>query len=139
MTATQADSGIAAAARQKLREDWLKNLIVNFGDDEGNEISFNGTVVQALMLMNGRELNDAVAHFERGRLALALSQRTQRAVLDHLFLASLNRPPSEADVKAFTREVSLLRAGIVRTRLPATIWQDLFWSLLNSNEFILNH
>jgi len=39
--------------KSKRRADWLGNLISNFGDDEGNEVSFNGTVVQALMMMNG--------------------------------------------------------------------------------------
>jgi len=43
-----------------MRETWLRTFTVNFGDDEGNEVTYNGTIIQALMLMNGRELNDAI-------------------------------------------------------------------------------
>src|SRR5262249_54888872 len=48
MTATQAEAAETKDAKKKLREDWMNKLIVNFGDDEGNEVTFNGTVVQAL-------------------------------------------------------------------------------------------
>src|SRR5262249_5633664 len=44
-------------AKKKKREDFQAKLVRNFGDDEGNEVSFNGTVVQALLMMNGSELN----------------------------------------------------------------------------------
>jgi hypothetical protein len=45
---------------QNRKEEWLKKLVVNFGNDEGEEATFNGTVVQALMLMNGTDINDAI-------------------------------------------------------------------------------
>src|SRR5262249_10217360 len=55
MVATKTD----LADRKTLKEQWRSRLVANFGDDEGNEVSFNGTVVQALMMMNGKELNEA--------------------------------------------------------------------------------
>src|SRR5207244_10938565 len=55
MTATEAKAGQNQVTKDSLREQWLNKLIVRFGDDEGNEGSFNGTVVQALLLMNGKD------------------------------------------------------------------------------------
>ena len=49
-------------------------LITNFGDDEGNEVNFNGTVVQALMMMNGKDINDAIGHKDKGTVAAAMKK-----------------------------------------------------------------
>ena len=53
--------------RKKRRVEWMKKLVINFGDDEGNELTFNGTLLQALMLMNGKELSEAIR--SKGTLA----------------------------------------------------------------------
>ena len=47
IVATQAEMFESKDNRKKLREKWMKDLTANFGDDEGNEVTFNGTVVQA--------------------------------------------------------------------------------------------
>ena len=71
MTATRrrvADKKNAAAAGSlKARDAWMQKLVRNFGDDEGNEVTFNGTVVQALLMMNGRELNGEIGVGRGGR------------------------------------------------------------------------
>lgn len=142
MVATQAEAAEGADARRQLREAWTRNLIANFGDDEGNEVTFNGTVVQALILMNGKELNEALTSRNKGTVAQAivfLARRGQRPALDHLYLAALNRPATEREFRVITREVGLIRSGNVRTADPWSLWQDAFWAVLNSNEFVLNH
>ena len=125
--------------KNALRQQWMKNLIVNFGDDEGNEVTFNGTVVQALILMNGKEINDAVSSQDKGTVMAAMKLRTEKDILDHLFLAALNRPANEKEYRAVNNEVLYIQGGRVKNRNVQTLWQDLFWALLNSNEFILNH
>src|SRR5206468_4103994 len=52
-------SGDAKAVETR-RTEWTKKLVRNFSDDEGNEITFNGTVIQALLLMNGKEINSEI-------------------------------------------------------------------------------
>src|SRR5262249_6151399 len=74
MTATNAEAAQARDARKKLREEWMGRLIANFGDDEGNEVSFNGTVVQALLMMNGDDLNNAIARKDGGTVATAVAR-----------------------------------------------------------------
>jgi hypothetical protein len=105
MTATESKDSRSADAKRKLREDWLNKLVVNFGDDEGNEGTFNGTVVQALMLMNGDEINKAIMDKEFGTVAAVMKQWDKshkgnampalKTAIRDLYLAALNRKPGE--------------------------------------------
>src|SRR4029079_17909883 len=93
MVATKAEQAETAAEKKKLRDTWLRGLITNFGDDEGNEVNFNGTIVQALMMMNGKDINDAIAR-PKGTVGLAIeSSKGNKAVIRKLYLAALNREP----------------------------------------------
>jgi hypothetical protein len=116
--------------RKKRREDWMKKLVVNFGDDEGNELTFNGTLLQALMLMNGKELSEAIKSKDKGTLyeAMRKGKGNPSRVAEELYLATLNRRPGG--------EAS--RMSRLRSNDPS-YYADLMWALLNSNEFILNH
>jgi len=135
MLATRADS----ADRKALREQWQTKLIANFGDDEGNEVSFNGTVVQALMMMNGKEINEAVSRKDKGMLFDIIKKRGNNSglIIRDLYLAALNRPPTPTEVGKITSAFPLYRG--VRDKDPWGPYQDLFWAILNSNEFMLNH
>jgi hypothetical protein len=137
MTATQAEMFESRDQRKKLRQQTLRALTANFGDDEGNEVTFNGTVVQALLMMNGKNLNDSVVSKERGTVALTLAtKRGPRTIMDHLYLAALNRLPTANEVGKI---MDIYKRAPVKQRDGLSFWQDLFWALLNSNEFILNH
>ena len=125
-----------AAERKKTRDEWLSRLIANFGDDEGNEVNFNGTIVQALLMMNGKNINDAITA-PKGTVAEAMaSHKSSDAVIRELYLAALNRPPRAVEAKRIHSMV-LLRGGLKDT--PKAMYEDIFWALLNSNEFLLNH
>jgi len=137
--ATGAGEGQPAAFKKEMRQRWMRNLVVNFGDDEGNEVTFNGTVVQALMLMNGKDLNEAISSKTRGTLLQALKKRSVEAIARHLCLAALNRPPTAKEMHVIREEVRNVTLGRSRNRSPVALWQDVFWALLNSNEFMLNH
>jgi hypothetical protein len=147
MVATQAQAAKTRENKKKLREAWMRKLIVNFGDDEGNEANFNGTVIQALLMMNGQEINTAVMDQQFGTVALAIKARAGtsgalRHVMADLFLAALNRPPTEAE---YQRLLSPKMQVLPRTpnrdqaAYARAFYQDLFWSLLNTGEFMLNH
>jgi hypothetical protein len=140
MTATQAEAAETREAKKKLREEWMNKLIVNFGDDEGNEVTFNGTVVQALILMNGKEINAAICNPNKGTVAgVALKHRGNQArIMDLLYLAALNRLPTSREYALISRG-SRTNSAATDLKNPMAPWQDLFWALVNSNEFILNH
>jgi hypothetical protein len=120
------------------RNEWLKQFQFAFGNDEGEEgTSFQGTIPQALMMMNGDLMNQAVG----GKPGSFLSDLLETArghggavdvyIVDHLYLAALSRHPGRAELEA---------ASMYFNSFPDTIqvMEDLFWALLNSNEFVLN-
>ena len=125
--------------QKELRNGWLDSLVTGFGDDEGNEVNFNGTVVQALMMMNGKDINDAITQKDKGTVAAAMRHaRVPDAVIRELYLATLNRPASPLEI-ARVKEKFALRPGFQKNDKPEAAYQDLLWALLNSNEFMLNH
>jgi Protein of unknown function (DUF1549)/Protein of unknown function (DUF1553) len=133
-------------AVKDLRNRFLDSLIANFGDDEGNEVVFNATVVQALLMMNSNEINELIAPKEMPKsreemvkagtvvVAVAKHKGNHQAILRDLYLASLNRPPTQKELDRINHAW-----GGVRDTNALAPYHDLFWALLNSNEFILNH
>jgi hypothetical protein len=134
LTATQADQGDAAeAARQ--RDRWLSQFVIAFGTDEGDDsTTFNGSIPQVLMLFNG-ELIKTATKLDRGGFLndVASGPLRNRDKINVLYLAALARRPSAVELQEANR-LLLARKGEAAEAL-----QDVWWALLNSNEFILNH
>jgi hypothetical protein len=127
-----ATNGVGDATR---KTRWLSSLVGNFGDDEGNEVTFNGTVVQALLLMNGTDLHSAVTD-PKGTVANVIkSARTPDGAITELYLATLNRRPTPKELASIKQKFAMR----VPDKVREAPYQDLFWALLNSNEFMLNH
>jgi hypothetical protein len=83
---------------------------------------------QALNLVNGKTISDAVAD-PKGRVAkLVLSGRDDKAIVEELYLASLGRMPNGEETD---RGVKYLSDGSKAGRA-----QDLMWALLNSKGFL---
>ena len=135
LVATQPAVAKDDEANRKFKEDWMRRLTVNFGDDEGNELNYNGTIVQALLMMNGRDINSALGA-NSGTVQIAMKKGTYGPMLDYLFLATLSRPATQKERSQLAQKLKL--RGVNDTEKSAPL-QDLFWALLNCNEFILNH
>jgi hypothetical protein len=87
---------------------------------------------QALNLVNGKTISDAVAD-AGGRVAKAiLSGKPDRDVLAELYVASLSRPPTPAELES---GLKYLETGSGR----AARAQDLLWALVNSKAFLYNY
>jgi Protein of unknown function (DUF1549)/Protein of unknown function (DUF1553) len=83
---------------------------------------------QALNLVNGATISDAVAD-PKGRVAkLVLSGKDDKAIVEELYLAALGRFP---DAQESDRGVKYLAGGAKASRT-----QDLMWALLNSKGFL---
>jgi hypothetical protein len=126
--------GLSWDEAEKQRQDWLRQFVVVFGTDENDETTtFNGTIPQALMLMNGPAIQRAIGAEEGSYLHRLLAQKgSDSKKVRQLFLATLGRSPTRAEVKKLSQ---IVRSGSDRD----SNFQDLFWALLNSNEFIFNH
>ncbi|HEU5118361.1 MAG TPA: DUF1553 domain-containing protein [Isosphaeraceae bacterium] len=139
ITATSAHKA-AGKGSDAQRATWLRQFVVTFANDEAGETTnFQGTIPQALMMMNGDLMAKAVGGQQGSYLKHVLEQsRLQRKVpalrfiVNDLYLAALSRYPSAAELK---------RASSFLSSSPDTIAviEDLFWALLNSNEFVLIH
>ena len=86
---------------------------------------------QALNLINGKTISDAVAD-PSGRLAKAMmAGASDRALIEDMYLRTLSRPPTPSELD---KGITHLRSGEQR----AARAQDLLWALLNSKAFLYN-
>jgi hypothetical protein len=86
---------------------------------------------QAMNLVNGPTLAEAIAD-PKGRVAQAiLAGKTNRELVEELYLAALSRVPTGAEIDS---ALTYLSKGTGRTAHA----QDLLWALINSNAFLFN-
>lgn len=118
------------------RRRWMQQFVVAFNNDENAEATtFNGTIPQALMLMNSELTETAVSAQPGSFLHEVLSSKDKDAIrIQKLYLAALSRLPTRAEQ---SKARKLFRKYGPNGRVAA--FQDLFWALLNSNEFIFIH
>jgi Protein of unknown function (DUF1549)/Protein of unknown function (DUF1553) len=137
MVSTKAEAAESKDAKKNLRTVWLNKLVSNFGDDEGNEVNFNGTVVQALLMMNGKDINEAISRKDKGTVSMAMAKNKTNVngIVNDLYLATLNRPARATEIAKINNGLKMR----TKDKNPMDPYQDLFWALLNSNEFLLNH
>jgi hypothetical protein len=122
--------------REVLKQRWLDQLNTAFGTDDNAESSaFNGTIPQALVMMNGPLVNHATGNKPGSMLAKVAGDETMNNgdKIRYLYLAAFSRQPTKQEIN-ISNELLAERKGNVGAAL-----QDIWWALLNSNEFILNH
>jgi hypothetical protein len=86
---------------------------------------------QALNLINGATVSDAIADPE-GRIAQwVIGKLADRKLVEELYLATLSRPPD-------SKEVELGLGYLAQSPNRAEKAQDLMWALINSNAFLFN-
>ena len=102
--------------------------------EDGQERSDSQTsIVQALTLLNGKLVADATS-LEASRTLQAVLKMPRANTgerLECLFLATVSRPPNDAEA---TRFLAYVAGEEQEARLA-----DVFWVLLNSAEFGSNH
>lgn len=133
--ATQANRKGSLEEQQRRREEWTKQFVIAFGTDEGDETTtFNGSIPQSLMLFNGDLIKEAIS-LETGSWlhGLAQAKTTPTDKIQHLFIAGLGRRPKPEEVSV-AQQILVKRKNEVGGML-----QDMWWAILNSNEFIFNH
>jgi hypothetical protein len=126
--------GMPIARRKQALDEGIKFLRV-FGKPErllscDCERNDNATVAQALQFISGRLINKAVSEPDNCLGRFLKAGKSNRAILEELFLAGLCRLPSDADRAALVARIENAadrRAGL----------EDVLWGLLNSKEFLL--
>lgn len=121
--------------QERKRREWLQQFVVAFGTDEGDEATtFNGSIPQALMMFNGDLVKQATSDAPESLIGqLVLSDAKMPEKVHQLYMAGLARRASR-DELVIASKLLAARGGNQKEAL-----QDLWWAILNSNEFILQH
>jgi hypothetical protein len=136
LAATRADAGLQGFDREALKTRWLAQMNTAVGNDEGAETStFNGTIPQALMMMNGDLVRRATATDSGGFLDRVANSPglSDRQKIQYLYRAALARTPGGDETRICNELLASRRGNVVETL------QDVWWAVLNSGEFILVH
>jgi hypothetical protein len=136
IAATQADAGLKDADREQMKSKWLNQFTTNLGNDEGTEkTTFNGSIPQALTMMNGELVRRACGTDSGGFLDKVANdaQLSNRDKIFYLYRAALSRLPGKDEANVCNQLLASRKGDVVQTL------QDVWWAVLNSNEFILIH
>ncbi|MAG94115.1 MAG: hypothetical protein CMJ48_10235 [Planctomycetaceae bacterium] len=121
-------------AAERQRQQWSGQFVTLFGTGENDLVTnYNGSIPQALVMMNGDLIQNATNGKGGSFLnSIVKSRDSDSEKIRKLYMATLSRLPSRVESRA---------AGKMLGAYPdrGTAYQDLFWALLNSNEFVMNH
>ncbi len=97
-----------------------------------NEVKLDPTLSQALHFLNGDTINDSI---KQGKVVASMiaEKKSDKDIVDELFLRCFGREPVKAEVEAITAKLSETPDA------RQMILEDVFWALLNSKEFYFNH
>ena len=120
-----------------MKREHLKKFLFLLDNGEMEEIeAFNGTIPQALMMINGDMVNDSASHEARGGFVNYVLEKWRGPIerMEYIYLNILSRLPTAKEKTYFRR---YLERSLYRKKDLA--YEDLYWVLLNSAEFSLNH
>ena len=148
MATRAAETGGSYEQQERSKSQWLSQFVTAFGTDDGGEATtFNGTIPQALMMFNGELIQNATDAKNGSFLwNLATSNTKPQQQIDYLFQAGLARRPTQNEL-AIANQLLIARATSGRDKknpvdagaAMVAALQDIWWAVLNSNEFIINH
>jgi hypothetical protein len=112
-------------------------FLAKFANQGDRPAEAQTSILQALALMNGKLLADATT-LERSETLAAVADApflSTEERIETLFLATLSRKPKPKELSRLVRHVE---SGGVDDN-PNQALADVFWVLLNSGEFMVNH
>lgn len=149
ITATQADKQLSEERRDQARNRWLRQFTTAFGNDEnGESTSFNGSIPQALAMMNSELIKQATSvewkKYEdksksegksSGFLSSIITDQSLNNAdrIERLYLAAVARRPDRTELRVCNQMLTARKGD------SSEALRDIWWALLNSNEFILQH
>ena len=135
VTTGGAQKNLSWEEQEKIKNAWLQQFNRAFGNDEGGEATnFNGSIPQVLMMFNSDMIREATGVAEGTLVSdVANSSLSPKQMIDAIFMAGLSRKPTRDEV-ALAKSLTNANNGNLAQGLS-----DLWWVILNTNEFILVH
>ncbi|MCH2178340.1 MAG: DUF1549 domain-containing protein [Mariniblastus sp.] len=87
---------------------------------------------QALHLLNGTTINAKIQSGKVVERLLTIDKKTPQQIIEEIYLRCLGRRPLPAETKA-------LVASVAENEDKTAALNDVFWAVLNSQEFVFNH
>jgi hypothetical protein len=109
-------------------------FLAPFEDPRSAAVDFQASIQQALIMMNGKLTQEATTSLKSTTVAAVILSKRPRPMarrIEELYLLTLSRKPRPEETRRLPEYVA---ANESRSAL-----RDIFWSLLNSTEFVLNH
>ena len=107
------------------------------------ERSNEPSVAQALHLTNGDTLNNKLKSDQGQAKVYAESGDKDSELILDLFLTTLTREPSRQELQSLEKVLMDARNSSndpeISKRLRREAWEDIFWAILTSEEFLFNH
>jgi hypothetical protein len=138
---TNLPPGLVAVGPQNARAEFLAHFAAT-GDKPTEKQT---SILQALSLMNGQMVADATSVDKSILLSGVLDAPFLNAngVIEVLYLAALSRRPTDKEAQRVSRflteQMHSASNDSEREKLRNQALADVFWTLLNSGEFLLNH
>jgi hypothetical protein len=129
--------GNASVLTKLVRFGEMNDFLTRYGDSGEDQFTQDSvTVVQRLMLMNGKMVSDRTNDelTSPGKQVAVLSNSTTKAI-ETCYLAVLNRLPSDREREHFRKRIDQPASDTTRDQAI----EDLYWVLLNSSELTWNH
>ena len=123
------------------RREWVGQFVAAWGTDENDEcLQFDGNISQALLMMNGDDLQQDIAlAVQHLRKTLSRDQLAVSKFLPELSLATVSRMPTESEEKVFQNRLRQLSRTLGPEQALQITAEDMLWAYLNSSEFITVH
>jgi hypothetical protein len=136
-TATSMETALRKKSHREFEERkemiYLHHVFLFDNDETKSNVQFEGTIPQALFLLNGRLTNEAVRPLYQNTIERVIRQNLDTAgKIDRLFINALSRHATRAEMNSLLRYVQQSGENVAP-------YEDIFWALLNSNEFLFNH
>jgi hypothetical protein len=109
-------------------------FLAPFDDPDSQPADFQASVQQALMMMNGKFIKEALSSSRSTTVAAVIDSKRPRPLakrIEDLYRVTLARQPRPQETRRLLEYARRLESK--------QALRDIFWSLLNSTEFILNH
>lgn len=123
--------------RHGATDSFQAEFLALFDDPSSQPADYQASIQQALMMMNGKFTAEAPRSSRSTTVAAVIDSNRPRPMvrrIQELYLVTLSRAPRPEESKRLLDHVAATSPGEGKQAL-----RDIFWSLLNSTEFLLNH